>query len=163
MTFDLTRRGMIAGAAVAAPTLVYAQNKPVFAPGNSILNGRIYGRGAQPNYYPDPDVLILDPAANELFTSHAVIKRLGTGYQWAEGPAWSNEGQYVVFSDVMGDVQYRYIWESGEITPFRRPSFNSNGNTFDGIGRQISGRDFPRRVVRWEHDGSMTVLADSYN
>jgi gluconolactonase len=164
MTDHLSRRLMLAGAAASLPTLAFAADKPaLLGTPSTVLNGRVFGKNAPPNYYPDPDVLILDKSASELFTSHAVIKRLGTGFQWAEGPAWSNEGQYVVFSDVMGDVQYRYIWESGIITPFRTPSFNSNGNTFDAIGRQISGQDFPRRVVRWEHDGSMTVLADSYN
>jgi gluconolactonase len=163
MTSNLTRRGMIAAAAMAAPGLAFAQGKPLLAPANSILNGRIFGPDAQPNTYPDPDVLILDKSAEEIFIGHASLKRLGTNYQWAEGPAWSNEGQYLVFSDVMGDVQYRLIWETMQITPFRRPSFNSNGNTFDFQGRQVSGQDFPRRVVRWEHDGSMTVLADSYN
>jgi len=163
MTFDLTRRGMIAGAAIAAPSLAYAQGKPQFAPSSSILNGRIYGPDAPPNIYPDPDILILDPSANDVFIGHSSIKRIKTGFLWAEGPAWSSEGQYVVFSDVSADIQYRYIWETGEITEFRRQSFNSNGNTFDFEGRQISAQHFLRRVVRWEHDGSMTVLADSYN
>jgi gluconolactonase len=121
MTFDLTRRGMIAGAA-AAPTLVsvpsWAQTKPLLGPSNSVLNGRSYERGAPPNTYPDPDILILDPSANDVFIGHSSIKRIKTGFLWAEGPAWSNEGQYVVFSDVSGDTQYRYIWETGEVTAF---------------------------------------------
>ena len=85
-----------------------------------------------------------------------------TGALWAEGPAWSSQGHYVVFSDVSGDVQYRYIWDDGRVTAFRRPSYNTNGNSFDFAGRQISCEDFNRRVVRWEHDGTMTVIADSY-
>jgi sugar lactone lactonase YvrE len=60
-------------------------------------------------------------------------------------------------------VQYRYIWEDGRVTPFRRPSDNTNGNSFDYQGRQLSCQDFFRRVVRWEHDGAMTVIADSYD
>ena len=163
MSFNLTRRGMLAGAAVFAPTMALAQAKPQFAPLSSILNGRIYGPDAPPNVYPDPDILILDPSANALFLGHSSIKRVKTGFEWAEGPAWSSQGQYVVFSDVAGDVQYRYIWETGEITPFRRQSFNSNGNTFDFQGRQISAQHYLRRVVRWENDGSMTVIADNYN
>jgi gluconolactonase len=163
MTFDLTRRGMIAGAAVAAPGLAYAQNKPQFAPLSTVLNGRVFGPDAPPVPFPDPDILLLDPSAGDLFVGHSFIKRIQTGFQWAEGPAWSGEGQYVVFSDVAGDVQYRYIWETGKITPFRRQSFNSNGNTFDFEGRQISAQHYLRRVVRWEHDGSMTVVADNYN
>ena len=164
MTFNLTRRGILAGAAIAAPTLAFAQAaKPQLAPSSSILNGRVYGHDAPPNIYPDPDILILDPAANDCFMGHSSIKRVKTGFEWAEGPAWSSQGQYVVFSDVSKDIQYRYIWETGQVTEFRRQSFNSNGNTFDFQGRQISAQHYLRRVVRWEHDGSMTVLADNYN
>jgi len=90
------------------------------------------------------------------------IHRLDTGFQWAEGPAWSAEGQYVVFSDVKGDTQYRYVWETGRVSAFRKPSYNSNGNSFDFLGRELSCQDFFRRVVRWEIDGSLTVLADSF-
>ncbi|HYJ36556.1 MAG TPA: SMP-30/gluconolactonase/LRE family protein, partial [Rhizomicrobium sp.] len=137
--------------------------KPQLAPLSSILNGRTYGHDAPPNIYPDPDILILDPAANDCFIGHSSIKRVKTGFEWAEGPAWSEQGQYVVFSDVSKDIQYRYIWETGQITEFRRQSFNSNGNTFDFQGRQITAQHFLRRVIRWEHDGSMTVIADNYN
>jgi gluconolactonase len=45
---------------------------------------------------------------------------------------------------------------------FRAPSNNSNGNTFDFEGRQISCEHLMRRVVRYELDGSVTVLADSF-
>ncbi len=159
MLNHLTRRGMLAGAAAIAPTLAHAQQ---LAPSSSVMNGRVYGPDAPPNTYPDPDILRLDPSANEIFLGHSSIKRVKTGFEWAEGPAWSGEGQYVVFSDVSGDVQYRYIWETGEVTPFRRQSFNSNGNTFDFQGRQVSAQHYLRRLVRWEHDGGMTVLADNY-
>jgi gluconolactonase len=163
MTFDLTRRGMIAGAAASVPVIAHAADKPQFAPASSVLNGRVYGPGAPPNTYPDPDILILDKSAEDIFIGHSSIKRIRTGFLWAEGPAWSNEGQYVVFSDVSGDTQYRYIWETGQVTAFRKPSYNGNGNTFDFQGRQISAQHGLRRVVRFEHDGSLTVLADNYN
>ena len=42
------------------------------------------------------------------------------------------------------------------------PSNNSNGNTFDFQGRQLSCEHLTRRVVRYEHDGSITILADKY-
>jgi gluconolactonase len=45
---------------------------------------------------------------------------------------------------------------------FRSPSGNSNGNTFDYSGRQIACEHGNRRVVRYEYDGSQTVLADSF-
>jgi gluconolactonase len=46
---------------------------------------------------------------------------------------------------------------------FRAPSNNSNGNTFDFQGRQLSCEHLTRRVVRYELDGSVTVIADAYN
>lgn len=161
---DLSRRTLLAGAAALAPATAFAQSSLVGQPRSVISNPpREWGPDAPPASFPDPDVIVLDPSFNGVNQGHGAIKRIGTGYQWAEGPAWSGEGQYVVFSDVMGDVQYRYMWDSGLAPiPYRRPSFNSNGNAFDFQGRQISGQDFPRRVVRWEHDGSMTIIADNY-
>ena len=38
MTFDLTRRGMIAGATASVPTLAFAQNKPQFAPISTVAS-----------------------------------------------------------------------------------------------------------------------------
>ena len=93
----------------------------------------------------------------------APIQRVWTGALWAEGPTWSNQGQYLVFSDVAGNTVYRYIWDDGRVTVFRRPSSNANGNAFDFQGRLLSCEDFTRRLVRWEHDGTMTVIADSYD
>jgi gluconolactonase len=45
---------------------------------------------------------------------------------------------------------------------FRQPAGNSNGNTIDYQGRQISCEHGNRRVARYEHDGSVTVLADKW-
>ena len=39
-----------------------------------------------------------------------------TGFPWAEGPAWSSEGQYFVFSDVQGNTQYRLLWDDRRVT-----------------------------------------------
>ena len=46
---------------------------------------------------------------------------------------------------------------------FRSPSNNSNGNTFDFEGRQLSCEHLTRRVVRYEHDGTVTVIAEAYD
>ncbi|MGI8858398.1 MAG: SMP-30/gluconolactonase/LRE family protein, partial [Thermomicrobiales bacterium] len=86
-----------------------------------------------------------------------------TGALWAEGPAWSGLGRYLVWSDIPNDKQYRWLQEDGHVSAFRAPARQSNGNTFDFQGRQLSCEHFSRRVVRWEHDGSMTVIADAYD
>ena len=56
--------------------------------------------------------------------------------------------------------QLRWIEDDGRVSVFRPPSSNSNGNTFDFQGRQLSCEHLTRRVVRYELDGSVTVLAD---
>ena len=124
---------------------------------------RPWGPDAPPNIYPDPDVLVLDARFRRVIVGNTPLQRLWTGALWAEGPAWSSQGRYLVWSDVGGDVQYRWLPDDGRVTVYRRPSRNSNGNTFDFQGRQISCEHFTRRVVRWEHDGTMTVIADSYD
>ncbi|HTV45069.1 MAG TPA: SMP-30/gluconolactonase/LRE family protein [Stellaceae bacterium] len=164
----LTRRSLIAGAAALVPALAHGQTKPAHGPAlghpPTVISEppRRWGRFAPPNIYPDPDILIVDPSFSQYVVGLAGLHRLWTGANWAEGPAWSGEGNYLVFSDVKGDTQYRYTWETHRVSVYRRPSFNSNGNSFDFQGRQLSTQDFFRRVVRWEPDGSMTVIADSY-
>src|SRR6476659_7759915 len=124
---------------------------------------RDFSPGAPPVSYPDPDVLTIDPAFNNLRLGNTAIQRLWTGGLWMEGPAWSSQGRYLVWSDITNNRQMRYVEDDGRVTVFRSPSNNSNGNTFDSQGRQISCEHGERRVVRYEHDGSVTVIADSYN
>tara|TARA_Y100000815_G_scaffold235139_1_gene227619 strand:+ start:297 stop:1115 length:819 start_codon:yes stop_codon:yes gene_type:complete len=82
---------------------------------------------------------------------------------WAEGPAWNGVGRYLVWSDIPNDRQLRWIEDDGRVSEFRSPAGNSNGNTFDFQGRQISCEHGNRRIVRYEYDGTVTVLADSYD
>ena len=81
---------------------------------------------------------------------------------WAEGPAWNGVGRYLLWSDIPNNVQLRWLEEDGHVSTFRHPSGNSNGNTFDWTGRQISCEHGNRRVVRYEYNGKITVLADGY-
>ncbi|MGH7040420.1 MAG: SMP-30/gluconolactonase/LRE family protein, partial [Stellaceae bacterium] len=162
----LTRRSLLTASVLLVPALARAQTQKKAALGTppSVITEppRQWGRHAPPDVYPDPDILVIDPSFKPYLVGLAGLHRVATGFNFAEGPAWSGEGRYLVFSDVMGDTQYRYIWETGRVDVYRRPSFDSNGNSFDFQGRQLSTQGFFRRVVRWEPDGSMTVIADSY-
>jgi gluconolactonase len=124
---------------------------------------RDHGPNAQPIRYPDPDVVVLAPRFARYRVSNTPIQRLWTGALWSEGPAWNGVGRYLVWSDIPNDIQLRWLQDNGSVSVFRNPSNNSNGNTFDFQGRQVSGEHLNRRVVRYEHDGSVTVLADSYD
>ena len=126
------------------------------------MTERDYGPNALPIRYPDPDIIILDSRFAQYRVGNTTIKRLWTGALWAEGPAWHGGGRYLVWSDIPNNRQLRYLDEDGYVSQFRSPSGNSNGNTFDFQGRQISCEHLNRRVVRYELDGSTTVLADSF-
>jgi gluconolactonase len=124
---------------------------------------RDYGKEAPPVRYPDPDLVSLDPRFDTCLLGNAAIERIATGFRWAEGPAWSAVGKYLLWSDIPSDVQMRWLMEDGHVSTFRNPSNYSNGNTFDFEGRQIACEHATRRVVRYEHSGAVTVLADRYD
>jgi gluconolactonase len=161
------KMGAAAGFVAVAPHLLDAQDAQ--PPGRtsppSVISTppRDFTPGAQPITYPDPDLITIDPAFNALRLGNTPIQRLWTGGLWMEGPAWSSQGRYLVWSDIPNDRQLRYLDDDGRVSVFRAPSNNSNGNTFDLEGRQLSCEHATRRVVRYEHDGSVTVIADSYN
>ena len=119
--------------------------------------------GAPTTYFSDPDIISLDPAFDALVQPNSAIKRLWTGALWTEGPAWSGQGKYMLFSDIPNNRQLRWIEDDDRVTVFRSPSNNSNGNTFDFQGRQLSCEHLTRRVVRYELDGSITIVADRFN
>jgi gluconolactonase len=121
---------------------------------------RLYGDNAPPTRYPDPDIVVLDPKRFGARLGNTAIRRLHTGMQWAEGPAWHQTGRFLIWSDIPGDEILRLTEEDMKVSRrFRSPSGFTNGNTFDREGRQISFRHFQRDVVRYEPRGGITVLA----
>lgn len=118
--------------------------------------------GNNPVRYPEPDVVSLDKRFDRYKIGNTPIRRLHTGCLWAEGPAWNGVGRYLVWSDIPNNVQMRWLEENGHVSTFRNPAGNSNGNTFDYEGRQISCEHGNRRVARYEYNGTITVLADKF-
>ena len=157
--------GAGAGAAALVPSVVRAQapGKPAEPSSTITTPPREWGPSAPPITYVDPDVITIDPIFNSLRQGNTPIKRLWTGALWSEGPAWSGQGRYLVWSDIPNNRQLRWLEDDGSVKVFRSPSNNSNGNTFDFQGRQLSCEHLTRRLVRYEHDGSVTIVAESYN
>src|SRR5580692_9988827 len=50
--------------------------------------------------YPEPDVIALDNRFRKYMVGNGIMKRVSTGTLWAEGPAWSGVGRYLVWSDI---------------------------------------------------------------
>lgn len=147
------RRMLLKSAGLAATALVLPQ---------AIAETPRDWSGKNPVRYPDPDIVALDKRFEKYKIGNTPIQRLCTGMLWAEGPAWSGEGKYVVWSDIPNNRQMRWIDDDGHVSTFRKPAGYSNGNTFDFEGRQISFEHGNRRVVRYDHTGKVTVLADKF-
>ena len=128
-------------------------------------DARDYGPDAAPVRYPDPDIVTLDDRFKKYALGNTPIQRLYHSKQmlWAEGPAWNAVGRYLLWSDIPNNVQMRWLEEDGHVSTFRNPAGNSNGNTFDYEGRQIACEHGNRRVLRYEHNGKTTVLADKFD
>lgn len=102
-----------------------------------------------------------DPQFASFVMGNAPVKQLATGFDWVEGPVWFGDANCLLFSDIPNNRIMR--WTPGDgISTFRQPSNYSNGHTRDRQGRLVSCEHGKRRVTRTEHDGSITVIADSF-
>jgi gluconolactonase len=111
---------------------------------------------------PDPAVRVLDERFRRYVLPLAKLERLATGFCWAEGPVWFGDHRTLVWSDIPNDRMLRWDAASEMLSVFRQPSNYANGNTRDQQGRLVTCEHGGRRVTRTEHDGTITVLADSY-
>lgn len=115
----------------------------------------------QTDNYPDPRIEHLDDRFADMVVTHAAVERLATGFRWAEGPVWFGDLRCLVFSDIPNSRMMKWEEETGALSVFRRGPF-TNGNTRDRQGRLVSCEHGPRRVTRTAIDGTVTVIADSY-
>jgi gluconolactonase len=82
--------------------------------------------------------------------------------RWLEGPSYSPQGRFLLFSDIPNDRALRYDELSGRVDTWEQPAGFPNGRTVDRQGRFVTCQHGLRRVVRREHDGSTTVLVQDH-
>jgi gluconolactonase len=121
--------------------------------------------GDRPNYraVSRPAIEVIDERFRSLVVGHEVVERLWTGGRWLEGPVSFGDGRYLLFSDIPNNRMLCWSEVTGEVTVFRQPSNNSNGNTRGRQGRLVTCEHLTRRVTRTEHDGAITVLMNSWD
>ena len=103
-----------------------------------------------------------DPVFASFVMGNAPVKQLATGFDWVEGPVWFGDANCLLFSDIPNNRIMRWTPAAG-ISVYREPSNYSNGHTRDLQGRLISCEHGMRRVVRTEYDGSISVVAETFN
>ena len=107
----------------------------------------------------------LSPDLERIVSVNEEIKELGDGFGGEEGPAegplWWHEGNYLLFSDIHNNRRMKWAQADG-VTTFHDSTNRSNGLTRDLQGRLVACEHDSRRVTRLEADGSVTVLANSF-
>ena len=167
MADRITRRGVLAGSAACLPTLALAQGapKPALGTPRSVISEppREFGPRAAPSIAPIPMCCALDPSfrgpADRPGSHPPRFHRSIISPKARPGAAKGNTRSSATSRTT------RSIATSGR--PARSPPSASPPSTPTATasiiqGRQLTCQDFFRRVVRWEVDGSMTVLADNF-
>jgi len=107
----------------------------------------------------------LAPELEKIIAVSEPIRHLADGFGGshgpAEGPVWWQEGGYLLFSDIHNNKRMKYVPGVG-VSLFQEPTNRANGLTRDLQGRLLACEHDSRRVTRQELDGSITVIANSF-
>ncbi|MBP64362.1 MAG: gluconolactonase [Chloroflexi bacterium] len=105
---------------------------------------------------------VIDDLFLELIDRDTEIQKHWTGCEWAEGPVYFPEGDYVLWSDVPNDRILKFDAHSRDTTVFREPCNNTNGHFRDQQGQLVSCEHAANRISRTAPDGSVTCLVDNW-
>jgi gluconolactonase len=107
----------------------------------------------------------ITPELEQVVSVDQEIEELATGFGGdagpAEGPLWWKEDGYLLFSDIGNNRRMKWSPDEG-VSLVVQPSNYANGLTRDLQGRLIACEHETRRVVRYELDGSLTVVASNH-
>ncbi len=114
-----------------------------------------------------------DPRFDALVPREAVVESVASGFDWVEGPAWDEEAQALLFSNIPENAVYRVrppepaslLLKPAGYTGkarFTGREPGSNGLAFDSEGRLVLCEHGDRRIARLERDGTKTTLVHRY-
>ena len=105
---------------------------------------------------------IFDKKFHSIINTKSRLEKLPGNFSFTEGPCWDKRNERLIFSDIPNNTIFEWSETKGTIT-LRNPSGHANGNAIDNEGRLISCLTSERKVIRLEHNGDVTILADSYS
>ncbi|HTV90796.1 MAG TPA: SMP-30/gluconolactonase/LRE family protein [Stellaceae bacterium] len=112
-----------------------------------------------------PRIEQFEAELENIISTSEQIQHLADGFGGAQGPAegplWWKEGGYLLFSDIHNNRRMKHAPGKGAEL-FLEPTNRANGLTRDLQGRLVACEHDSRRVTRLEHDGSTTVIANSF-
>jgi gluconolactonase len=96
----------------------------------------------------------------ELIDRSVTVERVATGFMFTEGPIWNQQEEFLLFSDMPGDVRRR--WSEREGVQEVRPSNKCNGMVYDAQGNLLVCEHVTSSLVRERPDGTRETLASHY-
>jgi gluconolactonase len=102
----------------------------------------------------------IDSSFKLLFNLDTPVRKLGTGYDFVEGPIWHPIEHYLLFSDIPGDVRRR-LDESG-VVEVARPTQKGNGMTYDRTLNLLVCEHVTSSVAQYDRHGTRTELATHF-
>ena len=112
-----------------------------------------------------PRIDKMAPELDRILSSTQPIRKLATGFGGdigpAEGPLWWAEGKYLLFNDIQTARRMKYTPGQSATVAMEKTN-EANGLTRDLQGRIVCAEHLTRRVTRYESDGSVTVVANSF-
>lgn len=97
---------------------------------------------------------------NNLVDQYAPVGQLATGFEFTEGPIWHPVDQYLLFSDMPGDVRRRC--DAHGVREVMRPANKCNGMTYDADLNLIVCEHSTSSLIRERPDGQRDVLASHF-
>jgi gluconolactonase len=127
----------------------------------------------------------INPALDEIVPFDAKVEKVAGNFGFLEGPAWVQNGGYLLFSDIPANVIYKLNPSDRKVSiavPYSGFSgtdssgvgmqmsngsalvilLGSNGITLDSQGRIVYCTHGDHQIVRVEPDGHRTVLASQF-
>lgn len=117
----------------------------------------------------NPDIEIFDSAAEGLLRPSERIESLSSGFTWSEGPVWDRKRNCLYFSDVPGNIVWKWTEAEGAIeflnpsgiagtnaTGFREPG--ANGLAISQDGHMLICNHGRRAIEKMNIDTGQRVL-----
>jgi gluconolactonase len=105
--------------------------------------------------------VVKSDALRELVDTEAEVEQLGTGFTFTEGPVWNAEEEFLLFSDMPGDVRRRWSAQDG-VTEIMRPSNKANGVVYDADGNLLVCEHVTSSLVKERPDGTREPIATHF-
>jgi gluconolactonase len=100
-------------------------------------------------------------AIYELVEEGSQVVQVATGFTFTEGPIWHPTEQYLLFSDMPGDVRRKYT-PDGTVVEVRNFSNKCNGMTYDADLNLLVCEHVTSSLVRETPQGAREIIAQEF-